>query len=84
VTGVSGANAKAGLTLNHGPDGKVTVLHSTPIAVAVPGAVPSLLSGDADSTKVLGEWLHPIVSAASTAATAEWLIVEVYEMRKPF
>src|ERR1041385_8492347 len=75
ILGLSGANAKVGLSLNHGPDGKVSVAHSTPIAVAVPSTAPSVMSGDADTTKVLGEYLHPVVSCASTGATAEWAIV---------
>lgn len=73
-----------GMKLNHGPDGKNHITHSTPIGQAAVGAGITLKSGDSDSTKVIGEWLHPIALVGSTGATREWVVFDAYEMRKPF
>lgn len=41
---------------------------------------------DTDASDVVGEWTVPVptVEEDSAAATFEWAVVEVYEMRKPF
>ncbi len=78
----SSSNAKVGAYLEHSPDGTVSKPHSTPIAVQAATQIPDLLVGDADSTKVLGEHLHWILSHQSITATAEWSLVEVYVMTK--
>ena len=82
----STTNVRIGLVLRHGPDGTVSVIHSSPISSGNPGATfPALLSGDADSTKMIGESLMPVLKIADSASTNEMsATVEVYEMRKPF
>ena len=79
-------NIRLTLALEHSPDGQFSVAHSTPISAANPGTgIPALLVGDADSTKILGEYLHPILKIKhATTAGAVWARVDVYEMRKPF
>ena len=79
----SSTSARLGLKLDHGPNGKDHILHSTPIVLTTLSG-PNLLVGDSDTTKVVGEVLHPIVQCASTGASREWALVDVYEMRKPF
>ena len=79
-------NIRLSVELRHSPDGTVSALHSNPLSAANPGVlVPVLLSGDADSSKILGEFLHPVlkVKHASTGG-AVWAVVEVFELRKPF
>lgn len=81
-------NLRIQVELNHSPDGTANVPHSTPITYANgdPGAmVPSLLSGDSDPTRMIGEYLHPIVKIKANAGGAlQAAYVEVFEMRKPF
>ena len=76
---------KIGLNLSHGPDGLVSTSHSSPItATLVPAS--NLLSGDA-GPGVLGEWLHPALTvqrSSTGAGLRESVVVDVYEMRKPF
>lgn len=79
----SPTNSKLGLKLNHGPDGMVSAPHSSPIASTATGNAPSLLVGDADSSKIIGEYLHVIVTAFGVGGPSSAMI-EVYEMRKPF
>jgi hypothetical protein len=81
----SGTAVEVGVRLDHGPNGQQYTTHSTPIAqVAVTAAAPTLLSGQADATMVIGEWMRPMLLVGSTGSTAEWAMVEVYELRKPF
>lgn len=85
IVAVSSAQAKVKVDLEHGPDGIVSKPHSTPIALTqLTGADANLLVGDADQTKVLGEYLHVIISCISNDANPCWAVIEVYEMRKPF
>lgn len=85
ILAVSSNQAKVGLDLQHGPDGSVSVAHSTPITVTqLTGANANLLVGDADSTKILGEYLHVVINCISFDANPCWATVEIYEMRKPF
>ena len=80
----SGANVRITVELWHGPDGLVSVLHSTPINAGDPTS-SGLLVGDADSTKVLGEFLLVVVKIKDSAlTTAQWASIELFEMRKPF
>lgn len=83
ILAASSTNAKLGLALNHGPNGQVSLLHSTPITATSLTAGILLLSGDASSGSVIGEYLHPIISVSGTGA-AEWVLFNVYETRKPF
>lgn len=82
----STTNVRIGVVLKHGPDGTVSVTHSTPISSGNPGATfPALLSGDADSSKIIGEVLMPVVKIADSATTNPMsATVEVFEVRKPF
>ena len=82
---VSSTQAKLGLALSHGPDGQVAVLHSTPIAnTQLTGANAFLLAGQSDLSLMLGEYLDPALTCISNDASVCWVLVEVYEMRKPF
>ena len=68
VTQKSSNAVEVGLKLNHGPNGINSLQHSIPIAqVAI--TTNTLLSGDSDATKILGEWLHPIILVGSTGGT---------------
>jgi hypothetical protein len=78
------SNATLGLGLEHGPDGNLFVLHSNVISLAAPASIPGLLVGDADDTKIIGEYLRPVVNIVSNDASVCWAVIEVYEMRKPF
>jgi hypothetical protein len=81
----SGANVRLSLDLKHGPDGVAKTTHSTVFASQAPGvSYPALVAGDADASRILSEWLHPVLSIASTAATLERALIKVYELRKPF
>lgn len=84
VVAESGNNARLGLRLDHGPDGQTYVAHSTPIATADPPTPPSVVSGDADQVKILGQYLKPVLIASSSDANPSWMVVDVYEMLKPF
>jgi len=80
----SSTNAKVGLKLRHGPDGKNFLDHSTPIASTILGAQVFLLNGDSDITKMLGEVLLPVPTAESTDSTQQWVTVDIYMVAKPF
>lgn len=88
VQKIGDTNLRIQLELQHGPDGTIAVAHSIPIPYAGgdPGAtMPALLSGDADLTKIIGEYLHPILKIKANAGGAlQAAVVEVFEMRKPF
>ena len=79
-------NVRITVELQHGPDGTVTTTHSTAISNGDPGATfPSRLSGDCDSTKMVGEYLATFLKIKDNlGATARWAVVEVFEMRKPY
>lgn len=81
-------NTRITLVLNHGPDGAVSTLHSTPISLVDPTTtLPSVMSGDSDATKMIGEWLHPILKIKHVNGAGNslvWAVVEVYELRKAF
>lgn len=81
----SGTNVRLGLDLSHGPNGMVYDAHSTPIDDWAPGNNPPVVKvGDADPSKVLGEWLRSSLKIRSAAQTAESAVVEVWETWKPF
>lgn len=85
VRSVSSDQAKLGLILDQGPDGIVFREHSTPIAnTQLTGTNAELLVGDVDFAKVLGEFLRATLTCISNDASACWVLVDVYEMRKPF
>ena len=84
VASASGANVRITIELWHGPDGLASVLHSTPINAADPSS-SGLLVGDCDTSKMIGEFLLPVIKIKDSAlTTAQWAIVEIFEMRKPF
>jgi hypothetical protein len=81
----SSNNVQIGIRLQHGPDGRRFLDHSIPIAANTPvGAGVVLLNGDADQTRIIGEWMLPTLTVQSSGTTEEWAVVDVYEMRKPF
>lgn len=82
--GNSGANARAGLRLDNGPDGTAWVTHSTPIAVA---AIPAggLSQGDTYAvTTMIQEVTRGVLLCQSNDANVQYFTAEIYEMRKPF
>jgi len=87
IVQASSTNAMAGIKLNHSPDGGTSVNHSTPIANTQLSTGVTLLSGDTVSSSVMvGEWLHPILTCSQFGGggTREWVVLDAYEMRKPF
>lgn len=69
----------------HGPDGDLFAAHSVPIGYSSVTDVPSILSGDSDSAKMVGEYRRALVKIkANTGSTAQWAVVEVFELLKPF
>jgi len=81
----SGPEVRIKAELEQGPNGDTWILHSTPITSAAPPALkPSLMVGDADETKILGEYLRVNIEANSNEANPQWAFVKVYLMRKPF
>ena len=73
--------ARVGLKLYHGPDGIFKMLHSTPIPLAAPS--DKLMGGDsAGGAMTLFEWLHPVLVGDNVAG--KWVMVDVYEILKPF
>jgi hypothetical protein len=84
IIATSSDQTKLGLDLNHGPNGAVSRLHSSPIGLTQLTANNAmLLVGDAGSA-VVGEYLHPILKCQSNDVNPCWAVVNVYEMRKPF
>lgn len=79
----SSTNAKVGLKLKHGPDGKAFTDHSTPITSTQLTGTTTLLDGDSSSTKMLGEVLLPVMTIEGMGV-AEWAQVDVYMVAKPF
>ncbi len=79
-------NTRITLDLQHGPDGTVSAFHSSPIANALSASTfPNLVTGDSDSTKMIGEYLHPVLKIKhNTTGGPVSAMVEVYETRKPF
>jgi len=77
------ANCKIALALKHGPDGTVWAVHSAAIASTATGTAPSVLSGDADTSKIIGEFRQPIVTVLGIGGP-HWAVVEIFEITKPF
>jgi len=86
VDASSGANVRLTVEVVHGPDGSVTTTHSTPINAGDPTTtLPSLLSGDTDSTKILGDYLAVNIKIKDVALTTiQWAVVTLFETGKPF
>jgi len=80
----SSANAYVKLVLEHGLDGQHFAVHSTPIAYAE-APEGGTLSGDADTSTIIGEHRRCSLYIKDNTSTAEeWAVVEVWEMLKPF
>ena len=81
ILSVSDSGAQIGLKLYHGPNGISKILHSTPITLAAPGG--DLMAGDSSAgSMMLFEWLHPTLVGGSV--NGKWVLVDVYEILKPF
>lgn len=80
VSAFTGA-PKLGMKINHGPDGVVNATHTLIGTVVVPGS--NLFVFDSDASKILGEYIHPIL-LVDGAATGDSMVVELFELRKPF
>ena len=84
IIATSSDQTMLGLDLNHGPNGAVSRLHSSPIGMTqLTSNNALLLVGDAGSG-VIGEYVHPILKCLSADANPCWAVVNVYETRKPF
>lgn len=86
VIASSGDNVRITVELWHSPDGQVPSFHSVAINAANPGtSLPALVSGDADQSKIIGDALHVVLKIKDSAqANAQWALIEVFELRKPF
>ena len=81
----SSTNARISVDLDHGPDGRTFVPHSTAIGTTqLSGSNEKMVSGQADTAKVIGEWLAVSLVASGASSAKEWMTVDVYEMLKPF
>ncbi len=78
---VLGGTPKLGIRINHGPDGTVAATHTTIATATVPAS--NLYVFDSDASKILGEWIHPVLVVEGTA-TGDFMMVELFELRKPF
>jgi hypothetical protein len=90
----SGANCQVGLGVQHGPDGDVflplddQIIPMTLVSGASTDAL--VLEGhvgqdDGSNTKVVGEWILPILKINHDSGTGDvWAVVELFEMRKPY
>lgn len=75
------ANAKLGFRIAHSPDGQTSATH-TSVASATISSPPTLMTFDAGSG-VIGEFIHAIPVVGGTATT-DYVVVEIYEMRKQY
>lgn len=80
----SSTAAQISFDLDQGPDGRNFAPHSQPIAQTTLDSGDAVLVGDADTSKILGQWLQGAIVVGSTGATEEWVDVDVYLMLKPF
>lgn len=81
------ANVEIGAIHKEGPnpDSNYFVAHSTPIALAVPGAAPILVKGKTDpAAGPLMPYFTPVIRVGSTGATVESFTGDVYVGGKPF
>lgn len=74
---------KVGVRLYTGPDGKHSLLHSTPIASTTIGAGVLMLDGDSNANKMLGEYLHATPTCEGNGAV-DWAVIDIYEILTPF
>ena len=80
VLSASGTTPKVGFTIKHGPEAGVLITQTTMAAAVVPAE--NLFVFDCGNG-ILGEWIQGIPVAEGTA-TGDAVLIEVYEMRKPF
>jgi len=86
----SGANCRIGLDVLHGPDGDVYCpLKADTIAYTSVDPAPALLSGAlgaaGSNAEVIGEWVAVEIKIKDQNETAaQWAIVDIFEMWKPF
>ncbi len=70
-----------GCKIDHGPDGIVHATHTTLANAALP--TTNIYVFDSDSTKILGDWIHPILTVGGAVA-GDAMTVDVYAVLKPF
>jgi hypothetical protein len=85
----SGSTARVTVRMDHGPDGNVFTTHSTPISAVDPTtggtvALPAVVAGDATTSIIVGEFIQCVPGASSSDSNPSWVVVEIFEMRKPF
>jgi len=81
----SGTEFQVKADLDQGPNGETWTLHSNPIPLtAAPAILPAVLAGDADDSKIIGEYMRVQLHADSSDANGQWGYVKVYVLRKPF
>lgn len=81
----SSGNVQLQLDLFHGPDASLAGFHSNVIPLSLAAQPPSMMMGDAATSPMIGEYLHPEVAIDDNGSgVEEWADIEVYELRKPF
>jgi hypothetical protein len=76
----SNGNVKLGFKVRHGPDGQAYATHTSISSQTVPADDLMVFDG---AGAILGEWTRGVVVAGGTAP-GDWMVIEVFEMRKPF
>lgn len=90
VLASSSSSAQVGMDVQHGPDGEVyESLKVNIVAYEGFSSTPNLATGaigaSGTNAEIVGEWILPVIKIQhSSQSQAEWAMVEVYEMRKPF
>jgi hypothetical protein len=81
----STTNVQLELRLDCSPDGGTAKPHTTQvIAGATIPSRPLLRWGDGDHSKLLGEFLHPVIRVQTVDGAAQFVVVELWELRHGF
>jgi hypothetical protein len=79
------SNVQVRVRLDHGPDGDAATPHTAAaVSASAVSSVPQIRSGDSDHAKILGEFLHPYVEVQTVDGAAQWVVVELWELRHAF
>lgn len=84
INAKSSDNAQLALDLDQGPNGRDFAPHSTPTSTTQLNSDQSVVIGDADTSKILAEYLQVTLTASGTTGADEWIDVDVYQTLKPF
>lgn len=78
----SASVVEIGIEVEHGPDGTIsTPLSGTaPLTPSTVSSVPAVLFGEADTSAIMGPFVHVIVECDTTSGNSEeWAMIEVYQ-----